>query len=140
MARILKRARIAFAPAVLAAAAVPASAQPARVPASVLGPPAERFAAHPYKSALGAVANYQSCGALARAAAAREVATMLRALEAEAVAKGLGPILDRLRQEYQELLAVSTMTACGGGPRRALAGARAALADFRAWVEAQPGR
>jgi hypothetical protein len=115
-------------------------AQPARLPASTLGPPAQRFAAHPYKSALGAVANYQSCGVHVRAAAYAEISSALRSIEAEAAAKGLGAELARLRQEYYDLLAVSTMAACGGGPVRALADARRAIAAFRAWVAGQPGR
>jgi hypothetical protein len=115
-------------------------AQPARLPASVLGPPAQRFASHPYKSALGAVANYRSCGIHVRAAAYAELSSALRSIETEAVAKGLGAELARLRQEYYELLSVSTMAACGGGPVRALADARRALAAFRAWVAGQPDR
>lgn len=134
------RSRLLIAAALCGFAAGTAGAQPARLPASVLGPPAQRFAAHPYKSALGAVANYQSCGVHARRAAVREITAALLAIEAAAVARGLGPELERLRREYYELLAVSTMTACALGPRRALAGARGALADFRAWVAEQPGR
>ena len=140
MIRAVPGKSIALALAALAAAAGPALSQPARLPASVLEPPAGRLAPHPYKSALGAVANYQSCGVHVRAAAARDVAAALRAIEAAAEAKGLGPTLERLRREYYELRAVSTMTACGGGARRALAGARRALDAFRVWVAAQPGR
>ena len=128
----------AIALALIVFAAGPAPTQPARLPASVLDPPAQRFAPHPYKSALGAVANYQSCGVHARAAAYREITAALRAIEAAAEAKGLAPTLERLRREYYELRAVSTMTACGGGARRALAGARRALAAFRTWVAEQP--
>lgn len=115
-------------------------AQPARVPASQIGPPAGWLAGHPYKSALGAVWNYESCGANARRAAYIEITTRLRSIEAAAEAKGLGPTLERLRQEYHALLAVSTTMACAGGPRAALACARGALLRFRAWVEDQPGR
>jgi hypothetical protein len=121
-----------------AGAALPA--RPPRPPARVLGPPAQRYAAHPYKSALGAVTNYQSCGSRAQAAAFVEISTALRAIEAAAQAKGLGAELARLRQEYHALLAVSTMTACAGGPVRALADARRALAAFRTWLAGQPER
>jgi len=131
--------KLLAAAALCAFAAGMGDAQPARLPASVLAPPAQRFAAHPYKSALSAVANYQSCGVHARRGALVEITETLRSIEAAAVAKGLGPTLERLRQEYYELRAVSTMAACAWGPRRALAGARGALADFRAWVAAQPG-
>ena len=116
------------------------AAQPARVPASLLGPPAGPLAPHPYKSALGAVANYQSCGADAQRTFSVEINAELRSIESAAAAKGLGRVLPQLRREYQALLAVSTMTACGGGPRAALADARRALQAFRAWVAAQPGR
>jgi hypothetical protein len=122
------------------AAATDLPAQPARVPASVLGPPAEPLAGHPYTSALGAVWNYQSCGAHARHAAHVEIDTRLRSIETAAEAKGLGPTLERLRQEYRQVLAVSTMTACGGGPRAALAGARRALEAFGHWGADQPAR
>ena len=115
------------------------AAQPARLPVTVLRPSAEVFALHPYKTALGEVANYQSCGIRARAGAYRELTRALRATETEAVAKGLGPTLERLRRDYYELRAISTMAACAGGPRRALAGARRAVAAFRAWVAEQPG-
>jgi len=117
----------------------PAAAQRARLPASVLAPPTERFAPHPYTSALGAVANYQSCGFHVRAAAWRTLERGLHASEADATLKGLGATLERLRQDYYALRAVSSTTACGGGPRRALAYARRAVAAFRAWVAAQPG-
>ena len=97
-----------------------------------------RFAPHPYKSALGAVANYLSCGVRARAGPAAALEAALRAGEAAAGAKGLGPTLERLRQDYYALLAVSTMMACARGPAAALAGARRAVADFQRWVAAQP--
>jgi len=119
-------------------------AQPARVPANVLErpaghPPAGPLAGHPYKTALGAVRNYESCGVRVRRAAAIEIDTAMRSIEAAATAKGLGPTLERLHTEYDQLLAVSTMNACSGGPAAALAGARRALRAFRAWVADQPG-
>src|SRR4051812_22978784 len=92
--------------------AVQSNAQPARVPASTLGPPVSPLAPHPYKSALGAVGNYQSCGVNARRTPAAELDGELRSIEAAAEAKGLGPLLERLRREYQQLLAVSDMMAC----------------------------
>jgi len=61
------------------------------------------------------------------------------ASEADATLKGLGATLERLRQDYYALRAVSSTTACAGGPRRALAYARRAVAAFRAWVAEQPG-
>ena len=140
MVGFLPRPSLALAALALAAGMGAAlTAQPARLPASVLAPPAERFAPHPYKSALGAVAGYRSCGVHARAAAYRQLTQALRAIEAAAEAKGLGPTLERLRRDYYEMLAVSSMAACVGGPRRALAGARRALAAFRTWVAEQPG-
>jgi hypothetical protein len=102
------------------------------------GAPAARFAPHPYKSALGAVANYQSCGVRARAGRVAALNAALRAAETAARAKGLAPTLERLRQDYYALLAVSTMMACARGPAAALTGARRAVAAFRQWVAAQP--
>jgi hypothetical protein len=139
MARFPSRLLIAVV-ALCTFAASMSGAQPARLPASVLGPPAEALAPHPYKSALGAVWNYQSCGVHARRAAIIEITNRLRSIEAAAEAKGLGPTLERLRQEYDALLAVSTMMACARSPRAALAGAREALTAFGAWVDDQPAR
>ena len=106
------------------------------------GPPAgqaEHWTSHPYKSAIAALANYGSCGIHRHTATYMALTADLRSLEAAAVAKGLGPTLERLRQEYEALMAVADVMACGGGPVRALAEARNAVAAFRAWVEAQPG-
>jgi hypothetical protein len=139
MARSPLRLSLAITACAFTGMATALPAQPARVPASVIGPPAGPLAGHPYKSALGAVWNYQSCGARARRAAYIEITTTLHSIEAAAEAKGLGPTLERLRQEYHALLAVSTMMACARGPRAALAGARGALAAFRTWVDEQPG-
>jgi hypothetical protein len=97
-----------------------------------------RFAPHPYTSAMGALANYRSCGVHVRAAAFARLDAMFRESETAARAKGLGPLLDDLRRDYLALLAVSTMTACGGGPAAALTGARTAVRGFQAWVAAQP--
>ena len=107
-------------------------------PAGPAAPSRVRFAAHPYTSALDALVNYQSCGVNARAAAYAGLDRAVRESEAAARAKGLGPLLDELRHDWQALLAVSTRVACGGGPVRALAGARAAVRAFQAWVAAQP--
>src|SRR4051812_23983553 len=107
----------AFAACLFAAgltAALPA--QPARAPAGSIAPPAGPLSPHPYKSALGAVWNYHSCGVNARYGAYVEITARLRSIEAAAEAKGLGPALVRLREEYQALLAVSTMMACVHGP------------------------
>jgi hypothetical protein len=93
---------------------------------------------HPYVSALSALANYQSCGYRARAAAFFALDRTLRESEAAARAKGLGPLLDELRRDWQAILAVSTRMACAGGPAAALAGARGAVRAFQAWVAAQP--
>jgi hypothetical protein len=124
----------ALLPILLAAGA---AGQAMEVQSGAAGTP-ERFAPHPYKSALGAVANYRSCGVRARAGPAAALDAALRAGEAAARAKGLGPMLERLRQDYHALLAVSTMMACARGPAAALAGARRAVADFQRWVAAQP--
>ena len=131
---------LCLAPALLLLAGGAIEAQPARLPAEALRPPAPRFTAHPYTSALSAEANYESCGAYARGAAVRALRASLRAGEAEAEAKGLGPTLTQLRRDYEAILAVSTMNACNGGPARALRDARHELGAFRAWVAAQPGR
>jgi hypothetical protein len=116
------------------------AAQPALVPASRIGPSPGPLADHPYKSALGAVGNYQSCGTNPHRTSYLAIEAELRSIEAAAEAKGLGPTLARLRQEYQQLLAVSSMMACARGPAAALAGARQALRAFRAWVAEQPDR
>jgi hypothetical protein len=138
MALFPPRPHLAIAACLLAAGTTTAlPAQSARTPAGQLGRPTGVLAGHPYKSALGAVWNYQSCGVNARRAAAIEITTRLRWIEAAAEAKGLGPTLERLRREYQQLLSVSTMMACARGPRIALAGARSALDAFEAWVADQ---
>jgi hypothetical protein len=110
------------------------ASHPALVPASRIGPSAEPLADHPYKSALAAVGNYQSCGTNPHRTSYLAIEAELRSIEAAAGVKGLGPTLARLRQEYQQLLAVSSMMACAPGPAAALAGARHALRAFRAWV------
>ena len=97
-----------------------------------------RFAPHAWTSALDALVNYQSCGVDARAGELARLNAAVRASEAAARAKGLGPLLDELRNDWQALLAVSTRVACGGGPVAALAAARAAVRAFQAWVAAQP--
>lgn len=99
---------------------------------------AERLARQPYVGALAAVANYHGCGVRAIAARAAELNAALQAGEAAARAKGLGPTLERQREHYHAMLAVSTMVVCVQGPAPALASARRALADFRRWVAAQP--
>ena len=113
--------------------AAPAAATPS-------APPAAAPDIHPYESALGAVDNYGSC----RGAGASSVLGTLRArmatLESEAARKGLRATLDRVRQRWLNRLAVSTMTACAGGLSRARSDARAAVAAFADWVEAQPAR
>jgi hypothetical protein len=113
-----------------------AQAQPA--PASPARPANQRFAPHPYKTALGALANYQSCGVHVRAAAFAALNGAFREAETAARAKGLGPHLDELYHDWQALLAVSTMMACARGPAGALAGARTAVRAFQAWAAAQP--
>jgi len=127
------RSRLPIALAVLAATGA-AQAQPAGGPA----PARVRFAPHAWTSALDALVNYQSCGVDARAGELARLNAAVRASEAAARAKGLGPLLDELRNDWQALLAVSTRVACGGGPVAALAAARAAVRAFQAWVAAQP--
>jgi len=125
--------RFAILLALLAALEPSPAAQPAPAPA----PPA-RFAAHPYTSALGALWNYRSCGVHASAARYRALEAAVEAAEVAARAKGLGPELDRVRADYNAILAVSTMMACARGPVAALSGARRAVAAFQAWVAARP--
>lgn len=116
----------------LAVAVTPAvAAQPAPAP------PAQ-FAGHPYTNALGAVWSYRSCGVRANAARYRALEATVQAGEVAARAKGLGPELDRVRAQYNAILAVSTMMACPRGPVMALREARRAVAAFRAWVAAHP--
>lgn len=102
------------------------------------GAPVERFAPHPYTTALGAVWNYQACGHRARAGRVAALNAALQAAEAAARAKGLGPVLDRQREQYNAILAVSTIMPCAQGPVAALARARGAVATFQRWVAAQP--
>jgi len=134
-ARAMKASRPAACCAILLAmfamvepirAAQPASVSPAR------------FARHPYTSALGAVWNYRSCGVHARAAPYRALEAAVAAAEAAARARGLGPLLERLRADYNALLAVSTMMPCVHGAAASLRDARRAVAAFQAWVAAQP--
>jgi hypothetical protein len=96
---------------------------------------AGRSTEHSYQAALGALWNYQSCGVRARPAAYEALSARLRSLEAIARAKGLGPTLERVRREYNNILAVSTRTACSGGPVAALTRARRAMAAFQSWVD-----
>ncbi len=129
---------LAVALAVIAAGPTCLPAQPVAPSAGEAATPAQRFARHPYKSALGAVANYRGCGARAGAAPYQALTGEMRDIEAAAAAKGLGPTLERLRREYYELLSISTIMACVRGPGPALADARRAVAAFRAWVAEQP--
>lgn len=122
----------------IALATVAAGTGQAQPLASPPQPVHVRFASHPYTSAMGALANYQSCGVHVRAAAFAALDATFRESEAAARAKGLGPLLDELRRDYLALRAVSTMTACGGGPAAALRGAGTAVRAFQAWVAAQP--
>ena len=130
--------RLAFVLALIAAGGGPGLAQPVPSPPGAPAAPVRQTGSHPYKTALGAVANYGSCGVRARAAPYRALTAAMREIEAAAAARGLGPTLERLRQEYYQLLAISTMMACSRGPDRALADARAAVAAFRTWVAEQP--
>lgn len=92
----------------------------------------------PYISALDALANYQSCGVRAREAEFARLDALVRQSEAAPRAKGLGPLLEELRRDWQAILAVSSRMACARGPVAALAGARRAVRAFQAWVVAQP--
>lgn len=105
------------------------SAQPGGAPAERLRPLDEQT----YRSALAGLASYQSCGRDAAQLAA--LSAQLRSIEAAARAKGLGPRLDRVRQHYMDMLAVSIMrAACERGPVPPLVQARRTMADFQAWV------
>ena len=128
MPRRRLRMPVALAFLLLAGAAGPASAlQPARAPDETS-----------YRGALAGVWNYRSCGAGARAADYRALEGELQSIEALARSKGLGPTLERVREEYQRMLAVSSTMACAGGPASSLADARRAMAAFRAWVAQAP--
>ena len=96
--------------------------------------PQLRFERHPYGSALDAFANYQSCGVRACAREVAALSTALRAGEAAATARGLGPVLERVKRDWLAYLAISSRVACARGPAAALAGARAAIRAFRSWV------
>jgi len=129
--------RLSIALALFAVGTGVVQAQPA--PANQAGPTRVRFAPHPYTSALDALTNYQSCGVDGRTLALTQLDRLFRASETAARAKGLGSLLDELRRDYLALLAVSTRVACARGPISALAGARASVRAFQAWVDAQPG-
>ena len=79
------------------------------------------------------------CVTADHAADARTLEAELREIEALAMARGLGPILDQVRQEYLALRAISS-SVCVPTTPAVLASAHGALADFRAWVIAQPAR
>jgi ketosteroid isomerase-like protein len=128
MPRRRLRPPVALALLLLAGGAGPASAvQPGGAPDELS-----------YRSALGGLWNYRSCGAGARAADCYALEAELRSIEALARSKGLGPTLERVREEYQRLLAVSSTMACVRGPVSSLADARRAMAAFRAWVVQAP--
>jgi hypothetical protein len=110
------------------------AAQPGHAPA----PPARHLDEYTYQRALSAVWNFQSCGTRGRPAAHAALDAELQSLEAMARAKGLGPLLERVRSEYQRMLSVALIMPCAGGPAAALARAHQALAAFRAWVAAKP--
>ena len=95
---------------------------------------------HPYVAALDGLGNYQGCGARARAAQVSALAREFGSIEASAMAKGLGPLIDRLRRNRDRRLSVSSMVACTRGPVAARAAARRAMAAFRAWVAGVPAR
>ena len=118
-------------------AAVTGPLQAQTAPANPSRPPIGYSLSHPYISALDALANYQSCGIRARAAEVVRLDALLRASEADARAKGLGPLLDELRRDWQAILAVSSRMACARGPAVALTSARGAVRAFQAWVAAQ---
>ena len=119
-----------------AGAGQPLAAQPAGAPAAPRQ--AGRSDEYSYRDALGGLWNYESCGVRARAADYRELAAELRSIESLARSKGLGPTLERVREEYNRLLAVSIMMGCAGGPVAALAGARRGMAAFRTWAQEAP--
>ena len=93
---------------------------------------------HPYATALGALANYRSCGRRVRAADVDGFAGLLRRIESHAAEKGLAPMLGRLRRDHDHVLAVSTMAACGGGPEAARDELNQSLWILVGWVTDQP--
>lgn len=95
---------------------------------------------HPYTSALGALANYRSCGRRARAADVDGFAGLLRRIESRAAEQGLALMLGRLRRDHDDILAVSTMAACGGGPEAAREELNQSLWILESWVTDQPDR
>lgn len=117
-----------------------AGVEPAAAGQPAANPPV-RAARHPFPWALGAVANYQSCGVHARADQVRALNARLRAAEARARTNGMGAQLDRLRADYEAMLAVADMAACAWGPAEALRRARSAVRDFEYWAaHARPYR
>jgi hypothetical protein len=97
-----------------------------------------RFTTHPYRSAIEALDDLQMCGTNSEMAELPILTAKLRAIEALAVSRGLGPTLEQVRQQYRDLLAISSRTACVRGSRPALAPTRQAIEAFRTWVAAQP--
>jgi ketosteroid isomerase-like protein len=126
------------------AIALPACAGAAATAAAPVPPrpaPAMPADAHAYIAATEAVANYRTCN-LRRGGAGtlQALEAELAAIESLARAKGLGPVLERVREEHVRMLAVSSrmFVQCAGGPEGALMGARQALAAFRSWAERMP--
>ena len=130
MAKSRPRTRTVIALLCLAGGASGAqSVQPGASPAAQLRPLDEQS----YRAALAGLAHYQTCGRDAAQLAA--LTAVFHSIEAAGRAKGLGPTLDRVRQQYMDLLAVSTMrVACGADRATALVQARRTMADFQAWV------
>lgn len=139
MHRQRPRLRLALALALLAAAAAAPAAAQRGLPTRPLPPvPADE---HSYIAAQEAVENFRTCNIRrGRAGELQALAAELAAIESLARAKGLGPVLERVREEHLRMLAVSSRmwVACAGGPDGALAAARQALAAFRTWAERMP--
>jgi hypothetical protein len=99
-------------------------------------PPAAQARAldqHTYQAALAGLGYYQGCGRDAGELAA--LTAQFHSIEAAARAKGLGPTLDIVRQQYQNMLAVEIrMARCGRDRVSPLVEARRTMADFQAWV------
>jgi len=99
-------------------------------------PPTE----YSYIAAQEAVWNYQTCAGRDRLATYQALVAELGSIESLARSKGLGPTLQRVREEHNRLLAISSrmLRRCAGGPSAALARARQAIAAFRTWVQDAP--
>lgn len=102
--------------------------------------PYVRFGAHPYRSALEALAGLEMCGTRTEVAELPILTAKFHAIEALAVSRGLGSTLEQIRRDYLALLAISSRAPCVRGSRPALGPARQAIDAFRIWVADEPAQ